>query len=394
MDHKYDAFKFRYEPFGGIIQLERPSSLIFVDREYMRGLGYPESPLWDKTTDILSAPTEVHLALTRQCSVGCKCCYMDSKPQESGVREKELGREGIFAVLSKLAQIKVFHVALGGGESAELPYLFEVGHIARSLGMIPNLTTNGFHVSEETAGEYSIFGQVNISIDGVDELYGTHRGFNAFPKAVQALKLLREHGVRTGINCVVSRHNFDRIEDVFRLGKKAGIKQLELLRYKPAGRAASDDNDYKEHDLTDAQAWDFYPRIMALAKKYKTPLSIDCSLTPYLYCHNPDRKKLDFYGVTGCLGGNMLCGVGPDGTVSACSFSTGEGRRIENIQDWWGKEETFFSFRKWVEAAPQPCAACEYLSLCRGGCHVVSRHVTGDVFNPDPGCPIVRKFFS
>jgi radical SAM protein with 4Fe4S-binding SPASM domain len=390
---KYEPFKFRYEPFGGIIQLERPSALVFVDREYMRGLGYPESPLWDKKTDLLTAPTEVHLTLTRQCNAGCSCCYVDSKPRESDLQTTELGYEGILPVLSKLASMRVFHLALGGGESAELTWLFQVAHLARGLGMIPNLTTNGFHVTEENVQEYKIFGQVNLSIDGVGPLYATHRGFDGYERAFRALQLLRHSGVKAGINCIVSRLNFDHLEDVFALGKRMNISQLELLRYKPAGRAARDPDEYRRFDLDDRQAWDFYPKIARLTKKYRTRLSIDCSLTPYVYCHNLDAKKLDFFGVTGCSGGNMLCGVSADGAVAPCSFACTEGKKVHNIQEWWGGEETFFSFRNWEAAAPEPCRSCRYLSLCHGGCHVVAKHLTGDIYFPDPGCPIVRKKF-
>jgi len=371
--------------------LQKPSSLIFVDQDYMRGLGYPESPLWEKEgTQLLSAPTEVHFALTRKCSVGCRMCYMDSSPDASN--GGEIGREGAFAILAKLARMKVFHVALGGGESAELPWLFEAGHIARSLGLIPNLTTNGFSVTEDSAREYRVFGQVNVSIDGIGEHYEVHRKVPGFEKACRALELFKKHKIRHGINCIVSRRNYDHLEDVFALGARLGIRQLELLRLKPAGRAAGDPASFVNDDLSDEQAWDFFPRIMKLTKKYKTPLSIDCSLTPYLYCHDLDREKLDFFGVTGCFGGNVLIGVHPDGSVTPCSFADEEdGRSIHNIEEWWGSDRTFFAFRKWLEAAPEPCRSCKFLSLCRGGCHVVSRHVTGDIFMPDPGCPIVRR---
>ncbi|MCL4236501.1 MAG: hypothetical protein KJ042_18515, partial [Deltaproteobacteria bacterium] len=56
---KEKPFSFRYESFGGIIQLEHPQALLYVDREFMRRLGYAESPLWtDRVSgeSLLSAP--------------------------------------------------------------------------------------------------------------------------------------------------------------------------------------------------------------------------------------------------------------------------------------------------------------------------------------------------
>ena len=387
----YEPIKFRYESFGGIIQLEKPSALVYVDRDYMRDLGYPESPLWKADNPILTAPTEVHLALTRKCDAGCRHCYMDGC--NTCDLDKEMGRRGVMAALSKLAKMKVFHVAMGGGESTQLPWLFEVAHVARSLGMIPNLTTNGFSITNlDEAKKFRVFGQVNVSIDGVGPLYAALRGFDRFDEAVRALKLLRKAGVRMGINCVVCRDNFGGLDDLFALSKKLRVKQLELLRFKPAGRAANLDSDYVRKDLSHKQAWDFFPKIMKLAKKFKTPLNIDCSFTPHIYAHDPDKEKLEYFGVFGCHGGNMLCGVHPDGQAVACSFAHGENRRVDDMEKWWASDDAFNAFRHWEEAAPRPCADCKYLSLCRGGCHVVSEHVNGDIFSPDPGCPKVADY--
>lgn len=392
---KEKPFSFRYESFGGIIQLEHPQALLYVDREFMRRLGYAESPLWtDRVSgeSLLSAPTEVQLSLTNRCGAGCRHCHADSRPADGPGRE--LGRDGMIAVLGELARMRVFHVTLGGGESTELPWLFEIAHLARGMGVNPSLTTNGFFVTEDNVVEFNIFDRVNVSLDGVGDRYATHRGVSGYDRAVAALRLLRDEDIPVGIHCVISRDNFDHMDEVFHLGREIGVQQLELLRYKPAGRAGRDLLDYLRHDLTDEQAWDFFPRVMRLAQENKTPLALDCSFTPYLYAHGPDPKLMERYGVTGCLGGNTLCGVTADGLVSACPFSASEGRSIDDMHDWWGSEETFFSYRHWMDAAPEPCRSCDYLAVCRGGCHAVSKFVFGDVYSPDPGCPLVRRHFA
>src|SRR5205823_3743482 len=66
----------RFERFGGIVEMERPRALLHVDREMMRELGYGESPLWDLPEGPLSAPTEVHVVLSRRCAAGCRGCYV------------------------------------------------------------------------------------------------------------------------------------------------------------------------------------------------------------------------------------------------------------------------------------------------------------------------------
>ena len=63
-------------------------------------------------------------------------------------------------------------------------------------------------------------------------------------------------------------------------------------------------------------------------------------------------------------------------------------RQVDGIGDYWERAGAFGPFRRWREAAAEPCNSCDYLALCRGGCRVVSGH-DGDATEPDPECPRV-----
>jgi hypothetical protein len=73
---------FRYEKFGGIVHLERPRALVFVDRDRARHLGYTDERAWTDGGEpeqllqsLLSGPLEAHLQLTNRCGAGCQGCY-------------------------------------------------------------------------------------------------------------------------------------------------------------------------------------------------------------------------------------------------------------------------------------------------------------------------------
>ena len=126
---------FRFERFGGIVHLERPRALVFVDRARARRLGYRASPLWKDEPDEawnearLSAPLEAHLQLTNRCDAGCQGCYTGATPTGAA------GEWGVVEwkrAVDELAARGVFHLALGGGESALLPWLGEVAEHARA----------------------------------------------------------------------------------------------------------------------------------------------------------------------------------------------------------------------------------------------------------------------
>lgn len=389
---KSKIFTYRYESFGGILHLKKPSALVWVDKDYMRNLGYPDSPLWDTKSEILSAPTEVHATITRQCNAGCESCYVDSYKPDSRPElfKKELGLEGNKKLIDMLADVRVFHLALGGGESLEMPWFFDLADYAAEKKIIPNLTTNGFLIDENNVHRCKIFGQINVSIDGLEEDYAQTRGVPGFSDADRALTLLKKSGCRFGINTVVSSKNFEHIEDIVRYAKQKGVNQIELLRYKPAGRAV---DHFYEMDMTSKQAMEFFPMVKHLTRKYRVNLRLDCSLMPMVFAHNPDPKRVNMFSVAGCLGGDWLMGVCPDGKVNACSFSPVENWNVFDLKEKWSASDSFSLFRKWHYNPKPPCDACEFLSDCRGGCHVVAALVLNDPGKPDPGCPIVRKYY-
>ena len=388
---KNKVLTYRYEPFGGIIHLARPSALIWVDKDYMRSLGYPDSELWDVDSDLLSAPTEVHASVTGQCSAGCEGCYVDSyKPgSRPDLVERELGFEGNKKVIDALADARVFHVALGGGESLEMPWFLDLAEYAARKRIVPNLTTNGFVIDEKIAQRCSVFGQVNVSLDGIEKDYSSTRGIQGFEAADRALTLLRKAGCRFGINTVVSRLNYDKLETIVRYAKSKRVNQIELLRFKPAGRGI---RHFSEMDLTERQAREFYPLVKELTRRFRVNLRLDCSFMPMVFFHEPDPERVDFFSVAGCLGGELLMGVRPDGAVNACSFAPTEPWDVTKIKTWWKDPEAFRLFRTWHQAPLPPCDACQYVSLCRGGCHMVAQALTKNMAEPDPGCPRVAEY--
>ncbi len=126
--------KVRYESFGGIISCSNPPFLAWVDREYMRKIGYGASALWaavNEKTGCLSAPAEVHFAVTNRCRLGCEGCYMSA--EESGA--EDMSTDDAKKSLKKLADMGVFHLALGGGEAFERDDFGEIVQYCRTVAM-------------------------------------------------------------------------------------------------------------------------------------------------------------------------------------------------------------------------------------------------------------------
>jgi radical SAM protein with 4Fe4S-binding SPASM domain len=374
--------KIRAEWSGATVALERPRAVLQVNRSMARLLGIVDSPRWRGTDPGRPcAPTEVHLVISHRCRAGCRSCYVDARPDGPA-----LSFDQARVLLDRLAALGVFHLALGGGEALELEYLFELAAYARQIGLLPNLTTSGLDLTAAQAERCKVFGQINVSVDGVGDGYRRARGHDGFERAARALRLLRAVKREVGINCVVSGESFDQIGEVVALARSLKLSEVELLRFKPAGRAAS---LWPQGELTPTQARRLYPRALWLALRHRIQVKLDCSFAPMVFWHRPSLAACRFFGVVGCAGGDLLAAVHPDGALTGCSFGgPTEASAFDDAGVRRALERGFSFFRDFKRTAPEPCASCRYLALCNGGCRVVAQ-AAGDPRRPDPGCPYV-----
>jgi radical SAM protein with 4Fe4S-binding SPASM domain len=360
-----------------------------VDRAYMEELGLAPSPLWEGPEDveILSAPLEVHFAITNKCSGGCHHCYMGSGESE----QNELDTEKFKSALNILKELGVFHIALGGGEALERSDLFEIAEYARFIEIIPNLTTNGQLVTREVADRMKVFGQVNLSLDGVGESSSVFRGVNNFDTVDKAAKLLTGAGVHTGINCVLGGRNFSNLAAIFEYAQSSNLNEIEILRYKPSGRASK---NYQAKRMTDTQYRDLLPVLARLSDEFDITTKVDCSLVPMLCYGRPPLELLEKTATYGCEAGNVLLGIRADGRVAGCSFMDTSDLSVFDLLNKDALRNTFSDNYTWAKQAPMPCRDCDYLRICKGGCRAVTMHLTGDPKTPDPECPFVVDYLS
>ncbi len=300
----------------------------------------------------------------------------------------ELGTEAFKEALGRLAKLGVFHVAMGGGEALVREDLFELAAHAREVGLVPNLTTSGHLMTPRIAEQMTVFGQVNVSVDAV----GGHSGYrdpSHFAKADEAITALLGAGVPTGINCVVGNRNFEGLPALFEYAMKKGVNELELLRLKPAGRGGP---VYAKEKTTYEQNKRLVPLLEDLGHSCDVVPKIDCSFVPMLAYHRPDKEALYGMATFGCEAGNVLLGGRSDGKISGCSFLEDTSLTVFDLEKAWTSSEELTLLRQVAQKIAEPCAGCDYLDICKGGCHAVSKYVTGDLSAPDPDCPFVVEF--
>lgn len=378
----------RFEPWGAWVKLETEAAIAAIDRDGARALGLDGGAVWQSpATPAPSAPIEVHVAVTARCGAGCKGCYLDVRPD--GV---EPPREVIERELDAAAAAGVFTVAFGGGEPTTREDLGALARAARDRGLTPVVTTSGLGLNEERIDGLRAFEQVNVSYDGAGDTYASVRGFDGSRAAEAAIERLARAGVRVGVNVVLTRDSFTRVEATLDRARSLGAVEAQLLRYKPAGRAAT--LDYIAQRLSPDQARGVGPLLRRLAAGVCADgafhVRIDCALVAFLsadaeIARQPDR--LARFGVFGCEAAGALAAFTVDGRVAPCSFAASTKLAAIDLASHAGDPD-LAAWRRTVDDPAEPCASCSLRAVCKGGCKVVAGFLEG-AHGPDPECPRV-----
>jgi len=382
----------RSEPFGAWVRLD-DATLVAVDDRLADRLGVPHGI----ATGTATRPLELHVAVTSRCPAPCTGCYLDARPD---------GHEPAFEVLvARLAEASaagVSTVAFGGGEPLTRRDLGRLAAEARRLGLVPVMTTSGLGLTAERAVELRAFAQINVSHDGVGGAYEAVRGFDAAAHAERAIALLVAAGIPVGVNVVLTRASFPQLAATAACAVELGAGEIQLLRYKPAGRA--DDAGYVERRLDPEQVRALWPAIEALCFSSRLRVRIDCAMVPLLsealLEAVPDAPRaLAALGVFGCEAARHLGALTVNGDAAACSFFSlmpsaplalrRSSRSLGSIWDGDADLNGLAGLRAYHAAPPEPCRSCALFPVCRGGCQVVSRR--GGSFAPDPECPRVMR---
>lgn len=374
----------RVEPFGAWIRLDQPDALVAVDRARARRLGLDGGALWDHPEPPYRrpAPLEVHLAVNARCGVGCEGCYLETTPHGATPSFDELT-----ARLASLSAAGVFTVAFGGGEPLLRRDLPELAHHARSLGLTPVMTTSGSGMTAARAATLRSFGQVNVSHDGVAGGYEAVRGVDGAASAERAIALLSAAGVRVGVNLVLTRANLAHVEATAAHVRSLGAVEIQLLRFKPAGRAAR--LDYLARRLTDAQIATIPSLLRSLTQTSGLGVRVDCSMLPWLADGDVDPDALARLGVLGCEAGRHLAAATVDGRIAPCSFLGATDLDVTALPSP-ADDPALAAIRQHGDSPPaEPCASCPLRHSCRGGCRAVAAWY-GQPDAPDPECPRVR----
>jgi pyrroloquinoline quinone biosynthesis protein E len=329
------------------------------------------------------SPYTLIAELSYHCPLHCPYC---SNPVGiGGARYRnELETEDWARVFAQARALGVLQLALTGGEPMVRRDLEALCEASRDAGLYSSLITAGTLLTRERAERLKDAGldHVQISIQSPDrEENDRIAGLRSFDKKVAAAKVARELDFPLTINCVLHRHNLDRIEEVLELALELGAQRLELANTQYYGWAVVNQDALLP---TRAQLERGEEAVKRFRERVGPKLDILWVLPDYF----EDLPKP-------CMGGwgRTAIVVAPNGDALPCQAAASiPGLELPNVRersvDWiWHESDAFTRFRgtDWMQ---EPCRSCpiSHQEVDFGGCRCQALRLVGDPAATDPVC--------
>lgn len=239
--------------------------------------------------------------LTFCCNLRCEFCDLWR------LKHEELDEERALRVVDKICELGVPVLDFSGGEPMLRKDLFALAKRAKEYGCILSMNTNGTLFDEEKADKASkLFDYIVISLDGPKEVHDDLRGVKgSYDRALRALDLLKQRGVRVGINTVITPTNLRLLPSfIEEIRKRADFLTVQPIN--PCNRALN----YDEVALEKLKAL-----LLRLRMKGLAPLPIPYieGIFSYLKCKAPKVcDAIRLYFAVSPMGDVLACGARND----------------------------------------------------------------------------------
>lgn len=338
---------------------------------------------------------------TKTCNLKCIHCYANAEARKYA---GELSTEEAKAFIDDLAEFRVPVLLFSGGEPLAREDVLELAEYAANQGIRATFSTNGTLIDKATARKMKDIGvgYVGISLDGVGEVNDKFRGKKgAFEDALRGIRNCREIGQRVGLRFVINRHNYDQLDEIFRLIEEEDIPRVCFYHLVYSGRGSEMLNQDVTHeesrqamDLIMDKALDFHRR--GLDKEILTVDNHADVVYLYLRIRQTDPERAEqIIEMMKRNGGNRVGiafgDVDHQGGVHADQFThnhTFGNIREEKFSKIWteAKHPILAGLKNRKPLLKGRCAKCKWLSVCNGNFRARAEAVYGDFWEQDPAC--------
>lgn len=258
---------------------------------------------------------DVAVEFTDRCFQRCRLCYGNF-----GTNAREMPFEQVTDLKNKFkpAGIKIVHST--GGEFLWHRQVRNILQLFGESGFRQEVDTNGTLIDEPMAkllAKYKV--EVTVGMESIDpEVYRWYRGLDQLNKVINGLQLLKNKGLRPGVQAVVANFRgypgqYDPVKNYLELVgfvTKMGLP-ISLIQYRPMGRAVQNTDEVT--DLTRQEKNQLMQQINLLPDNQRRLVNGDIIFQKQLGV--PEGIEC-----SGCLGGLTRANIDVDGNVFMCNW--------------------------------------------------------------------------
>lgn len=296
--------------------------------------------------------------LTQRCQLECVHCYTSSSPHLPS--DGELPVETWLRLVDEFADNGGEKILFTGGEALVYRGCIDVMRRAHERGLEVTLFSNGILVPRHLDSLREIADIVQISIDGPsEEAHDEIRGPGSFRRAIRAIHLLLEAGIKTRVSTTIMTNNWPAIQrglpDLI-----AEFEDTELSFRVSYGVMAHGRGTDLDHSLDTEAVRRFVDELLSRVKTTE----------------NPTDGINVIQKISGCGYAEQLV-VAPDGLVYPCHLLSGalghvDDLPVKDIIRYLGRTATAFGVDN-----RKGCGTCDLRNLCGGSCRVEDEKHTG-----------------
>ncbi len=305
--------------------------------------------------------------MTDRCNLKCVHCHAFGG---EAATYDELSKEEGMALIDQVAASGIRSFVFTGGEPLLRDDLFELIEYAKSLGLTVFIATNGTLITDEVAKLLRQFDVgVVIGLDAMDPaIHDSIRGVEgAFDAVISGIEHCVAANLYLHLNIVASVPNFAELARIIEYGDKIGVYSYFIYRFVPFGRGA----EWRDSELGKE---DFGTLLDLILKKQREVHAILIPVAaPEYWAYVlqsrgiQNRRLIRFLGrfFGGCLAGQGMLYVKPNGDVWACPFLSQPAGNVRTER--LDKIRANLGALSEMTKSGSDCNGCDYEPVC-GGC--------------------------
>ena len=323
--------------------------------------------------------------VTMGCNMQCKHCGSKCKEPLPG----ELTTEEALDLCDQIGELGLQWITLSGGEPLIRPDVCQLIERLRKNGVIPNIITNGWLLTEDLLDNIikAGAGSIAISIDGLEKQHDYMRREGSFARDMANLELMASKNANTAVITTLTQGNINDLEEMYQTFKSKGVKLWQLQIGLPMG-------SLKEQEgmvLSPEQVEDILDFMYSKIEDEEMIVYPSDCLGYFTDKDSILRGRIigsDKPIVwNGCGAGKYAFGILHNGEILGCTSIRSREFIEGSIKEIWEDENNFVWSRTMSkDKLSGQCKECMHGDACLGGCSNTRLTMQGSIYGENEYC--------